>query len=101
MPIDPTLLHAGYRERLTDIRNLCETRVLVETKMRLYLYKVIIRPVVTYAAETICPIKKDEERLKIFERKIIRKIHELLKENEEEYRLLMNHEEEEMLELET
>lgn len=37
------------------------------------LYKVTIRPVVTYAAKTMCMTKKYEEKLRVFKRGIVRK----------------------------
>jgi hypothetical protein len=38
------------------------------------LYKVIIRPVVTYSSETLTLTAEDENNLHIFERQILRKI---------------------------
>ena len=39
------------------------------------LYKTLIRPVLTYGSETWVLSKQDENRLSIFERKILRRIH--------------------------
>jgi hypothetical protein len=38
------------------------------------IYKTMIRPVVTYSSETWTLTAKDENKLRIFERKILRKI---------------------------
>ena len=73
----------------------------ISKRLKLKIYKTAIRPVVTYAAETVCLTKKEEERLKIFERKIIRKIYGPVKIGREEYRRLYNKEIEEILEDET
>ena len=54
------------------------------------IYKTIIRPAVTYAAENMCLTKKDEERLKRFERKVIKKIYGLKRVNGENRQLTNN-----------
>lgn len=69
----------------TDIRTSWE----VESK-KTNFHKVAIRPTTLYAAETMCFTNKDAEKLKIFKRKIMRKIHEPKKINEEHYRRLTN-----------
>lgn len=43
----------------------------ISTKTKLKIYKTAVRPVVIYPGETICLTNKNEERLKVFKRKII------------------------------
>jgi hypothetical protein len=69
------LILAGNRTYFAAIslfRNRLVSRV---TKIR--LYKTLIRPVVTYGAETWMMMKKEEQALLIFERKIFRRIYDL------------------------
>lgn len=61
-----------------------------ETKMR--IYRTIIRPVLMYAGETMTMTKKDEEKLRVIERKILRAILGPVKVSDSEYRSRMNHE---------
>lgn len=61
-------------------------------KTKLNIYKTIIRPVAMYAAETVTMTKKDEEELRIAERKILRKIYGPIEIVEGEYRRRMNFE---------
>lgn len=42
---------------------------------KLKIYKTIIKPVVTYGCETWTMSSRDEANLRIFERKILRKIY--------------------------
>jgi hypothetical protein len=42
---------------------------------KLKIYKSVIRPVVTYGCEAWTLKNRDEQHLRIFERKILRKIH--------------------------
>jgi hypothetical protein len=48
--------------------------VIINRKIKLLLYKTVIRPVLTYGVETWVMTKQDEEHLRCFERKILRKI---------------------------
>jgi len=64
---------AGNRTYFAAI-SLFRNRLLSgATKIR--LYKTVIRPVVTYGAETWTMTKKEEQVLLIFERKIFRRIY--------------------------
>ena len=47
---------------------------IISRKTKMLLYKVLIRPVVTYASETWVLTKEDENALSRFERKILRSI---------------------------
>ncbi|XP_072398297.1 uncharacterized protein [Diabrotica undecimpunctata] len=58
---------------------------------KLKIYRVAIRLVVTYAAETMCLTEKDEEKLRIFERKILRRIMGPIRMDNGEMRRRMNH----------
>lgn len=65
-------------------------KISKKTKMR--VYTTIIRPAVMYAAETITLTKREEEQLRIFERKVIRTIVGGVKIGEHEYRRKTNNE---------
>ena len=70
----------------------------ISKKIKMKIYKTVIRPVMLYAAETMTMTKKDEEDLRITERKIIRTILGPVKVTENEYRIRMNFEIEQELE---
>jgi hypothetical protein len=63
--------------------------------MKMKIYKAIIRPVVTYSSETWV-LKKEENNLRKFERKIVRKIYVSIKQ-EEQWRIRSNKEIDETL----
>jgi endonuclease/exonuclease/phosphatase family metal-dependent hydrolase len=71
-------------------RYLTDHHISRATKIK--IYKAAIRPVATYAAETMRLTNTDEENLGIFERKVLRKIAGPRRTEEGEYRILMNHE---------
>ena len=50
---------------------------------KIKIYKTIIKPIVTYAAETWSMLKSDEHRIAAWERKILRRIYGPKYENEE------------------
>ncbi|CAH2097037.1 unnamed protein product [Euphydryas editha] len=65
---------------------------LLSVSSKLTVYRTIIRPVVTYACETWMLTQRDEQRLTIFERKVLRRIFGTVKNDNGTYRHLMNHE---------
>jgi hypothetical protein len=48
---------------------------LLSRKTKILIYKTLVRPVLTYAAETWTTTKNDERRLSIFDRKILCRIY--------------------------
>jgi len=48
---------------------------IIKRSAKMQIYKTLIRPVVTYGSETWTLTKSYENLLKIFERKILRKIY--------------------------
>ncbi|KAI4466987.1 hypothetical protein MML48_2g00009559 [Holotrichia oblita] len=59
-------------------------------KTKIRMYETLIRPVMMYAAETMT--QRDEEELRILERKILRTILGPVRVAHDEYRMRMNHE---------
>jgi hypothetical protein len=51
---------------------------IIKRSAKMQIYKTVIRPVVTYGSET-WTLTKCDENLRIFERKILRKIYGLIK----------------------
>jgi len=56
------------------LQNHVKSRI-ISGKTKTLFYKTLIRPVLTYGAETWALSKQDEYRLSIFERKILRRIY--------------------------
>jgi hypothetical protein len=65
-------IRKGNRAYYANAKLLKSELLKRSTKMRIYL--TLRRPVVTYASETWTLTEKDEMRLRIFERQILRKI---------------------------
>jgi hypothetical protein len=47
---------------------------IIKRSVKMQIYKTVIRPVTTYGSETWTLTKSDENLLRIFERKILRKV---------------------------
>ena len=54
---------------------------IIKRSAKMQIYKTLIRPVVTYGSETWTLTKSDENLLRIFEGKILRKIYGPIQEN--------------------
>lgn len=70
---------AGNRAYFANIKLLKSSILSKKCKMR--IYKSLIRPVVTYGAETWNLLSSDANKLRVFERKIIRRIWGPINEN--------------------
>jgi hypothetical protein len=55
---------------------------LISRNSKLQIYRTLVRPVVTYGSESWTLTVEEERALAAFERKILRKIYGLVKENE-------------------
>jgi hypothetical protein len=55
---------------------------IIKRSAKMQIYKTVIRPVTTYGSETWTLTKLDENSLRIFERKILRKIHRPVQEGD-------------------
>ena len=60
-------------------------------KTKLAIYKTLIRPIVLYGSETWNTTSRDEELLRVFERRVLRTIYGPIRESDE-YRQRYNHE---------
>jgi hypothetical protein len=85
---------AGNRAYFANIKLLKSTELSRYSKVQ--LYKTVIRPVVTYGAETWTMSAADENDLRVFERKAVRRIYGPVREGEW-WRIRSNRELEEIL----
>ena len=65
---------------------------------KLKIYRSLIRPVVTYGNEAWTLTNRDEQHLRIFERRILRKIFGPLQNEDGSRRTIMNYELDELIE---
>ncbi|KAI5708261.1 hypothetical protein M8J77_019306 [Diaphorina citri] len=77
----------AYFANQTLLKNRLITR---KTKMK--IYKTIIRPIITYGSETWTLTKEEQEKIRRFERKIIRRIYGPIRVDENEWRIRYNNE---------
>lgn len=75
----------------------CFRSKVLRRNFKCFLYKTLVRPVVTYGSETWCMTQKDEQNLRVFERRILRSIFGALHENGY-WRRRYNHELDQLLE---
>jgi len=68
-----------------------KSRVL-NRSLKLNIYKTLIRPVVTYECEGWTLTSRNEQQLRIFERKILRKIFDPVQDGKGFWRIRKNHE---------
>jgi hypothetical protein len=85
---------AGNRAYFADMKLLKSTLLSRHSKVR--LYKTLIRPVVTYGAETCTMSAADESAFCVFERKVVRRIYGPVREGEQ-WRIRSNRELEEII----
>lgn len=88
-------IQTGFKAFYSNV-NLLKNKLLNRTA-KMQIYKTLIRPVVTYGSETWTLTVADKERLRRFERKVIRKIYGGVKENNE-WRIRYNNEINDILE---
>uniref|UniRef100_A0A8D9B1A7 Craniofacial development protein 2 n=1 Tax=Cacopsylla melanoneura TaxID=428564 RepID=A0A8D9B1A7_9HEMI len=89
-------IQIGNRAYFANISLLKNKLISRKTKMK--IYKTLIRPIVTYGSENWTLTQEDQEKIRRFERKIIRRIYGAVRLNEEEWRIRTNREILEILE---
>ena len=67
-------IQTGNKAYYTNLQMLKSK--IISRRSKLQIYKTLIRPVVTYGAETRTLTATEENALRRFERKVLRKIHE-------------------------
>jgi hypothetical protein len=85
---------ADNRAYFANMKLLKSTLLSRHSKVK--LYKTLIRPVVTYGAETWTMSAADDNALRVFERKVVRMIYDPVREGER-WRIRSNQELEEIL----
>jgi hypothetical protein len=78
-------------------RKLMKSRAL-NISVKLKIYKSLIRPVVTYGCEAWTLTSRDEQHLRIFERRILRTIFDPVQNEGGSWRIRMNYELKELIE---
>jgi len=72
-------------------QDLFKSKLLME-KSKLRMYQTLVRPVVTYACETWVLKKNTKTKLRVFERKVLRRIYGPTKESDGTWRIKSNEE---------
>ncbi|KAI5752917.1 hypothetical protein M8J77_021772 [Diaphorina citri] len=88
-------LQSGNRAYFANLRLL--KNKLITRKTKLKIYKTLIRPIITYGSESWTLTQEDQEKIRRFERKIIRRIYGAVQVNDEEWRIRNNREINEIL----
>lgn len=70
---------------------------LISRRTKMTIYKTLIRPIITYGSECWTLTQDDQEKIRRFERKIIRRIYGGVRVSEEEWRIRTNREIQEIL----
>ena len=55
---------------------------IIKRSVKMQIYKRVVKPVATYGSETWTLTKSDDNSLRIFERKILRKVYRLVQESD-------------------
>lgn len=91
-------LQSGNKAYFSNVKII--KNKLISRKTKLQIYKTLIRPVVTFGGETWTMTEKDQNALRRFERKIIRRIYGAVKTSDGEWRIRSNDEINQILEQE-